>query len=53
VAEPLHPEPVPAWLDSWRPWVVGTVALIIVAYAPVLISMISDLNMTSPGFRVW
>lgn len=53
VAEALHPEPVPAWLDTWRPWVVATVVLIILSYGPVLVSMISNLNMTSPGFRVW
>lgn len=53
VAEPMHPEPTPAWLDTWRPWLVGTFVLIILAYGPVLISMISNLNMTSPGFKVW
>ncbi|MCA9933728.1 MAG: b(o/a)3-type cytochrome-c oxidase subunit 1 [Ardenticatenaceae bacterium] len=48
VAEPIDPTPAPAWLDSWRPWIVLTVALIIIAYGPVLMALISNLNMTSP-----
>jgi cytochrome c oxidase subunit 1 len=53
VAEPLHKEAIPAWLNNWQPWLVGTVVLILVAYAPVLIQLISQANMTSPGFNVW
>jgi cytochrome c oxidase subunit I len=50
VAEPMNPEyGTPAWLDNWRPWLVTTILLILVAYGPVLISMISNINLTSPG----
>ncbi len=52
VAEPLDPVPVPKWLDSWRPWLVTTVVLILVAYGPVLFNMITNINMTSPGFPI-
>lgn len=47
------PALTPAWLDRWRPWLVGTVALIIVAYGPQLFEQISNMRLTSPGFRVW
>lgn len=53
VAEPLDPTPAPAWLDSWKPWLVGTVALILVAYGPVLFALIRDIASTSPGFKLW
>ncbi|RMD50324.1 MAG: cytochrome C oxidase subunit I [Candidatus Thermofonsia bacterium] len=53
VAEPLEPEPAPVWLDTWRPWLVITVLLILIAYGPLLFDMIANLNMTAPGFRVW
>lgn len=53
VAEPLHPEHVtPGWLDSWRPWLVATVLLILVAYGPVLVSMIANISLTSPGVQI-
>lgn len=53
VAEPLNPAPAPQWLDSWRPWLALTVVLILIAYGPVLVDLISNINMTSPGFKVW
>ncbi len=53
VAEPLHVEAVPAWLNNWRPWLVGTVALIAVGYGPMLFQLIRDVALTSPGFNVW
>ena len=53
VAEPLHPEYVtPKWLDSWRPWLVTTILLILIAYGPVLVSMIANINLTSPGVQI-
>jgi cytochrome c oxidase subunit 1 len=51
VAEPLDARPAPAWLDTWRPWVVATIILILVAYGPILVNLISNLNLTSPGFN--
>lgn len=53
VAEALNPAPAPQWLDSWRPWLALTVVLILIAYGPVLFDLISNINMTSPGFKVW
>jgi cytochrome c oxidase subunit 1 len=53
VAESLDPSPTPAWLDTWKPWLYGAIALIILAYGPMLYTMISNIQLTSPGFRVW
>lgn len=54
VAEPLDNHPAPAWLDTWRPWVVATLVLILVSYGPLLVNLISNLNLTSPGFnKLW
>lgn len=52
VAEAVDPTPGPIWLDTWRPWIVLTIALIIIAYGPVLFSLISNLNMTSPPITI-
>ncbi len=54
VAESISPpEMTPAWLDRWSPWVIATLVLIIVAYGPQLIDQIVNMQLTSPGFRVW
>ncbi|GIK54413.1 MAG: cytochrome C oxidase subunit I [Chloroflexi bacterium] len=54
VAEVYHAEePVPNWLDAWRPWIVVTVLLIVVAYGPVLVNLLSNMQLTSPGFKLW
>lgn len=54
VAEALHdPQETPDWLDRWVPWLIGTVALLLVAYGPQLIDQISNISLTSPGFKVW
>ncbi len=55
VAEPYDPEyPAPAWLDNWKPWLAVTIILILVAYGPILVDMITNANMTSPGFnKLW
>jgi cytochrome c oxidase subunit 1 len=53
VAEPLHQESIPAWLNNWQPWLVGAVVLILIAYGPMLVQSIAQLQMTSPGFNVW
>ncbi|MCA9970464.1 MAG: cbb3-type cytochrome c oxidase subunit I [Anaerolineales bacterium] len=52
VAEPVDPTPGPAWLDAWRPWLVITIALIIIAYGPVLVDLISNLSMTAPPITI-
>ncbi len=54
VAEPYHPEEtVPSWLDTWKPWIAVTVLLILVAYGPILFDMLSNIQLTSPGFKPW
>ncbi len=54
VAEAMHdPQETPDWLDRWVPWLIGTVALILVAYGPQLIDQIANISLTSPGFKVW
>jgi len=52
-AEPLHDEKVPAWLINWKPWLVAVFALIIIAYAPMIINLVTDGASFSPGFQVW
>jgi cytochrome c oxidase subunit 1 len=54
VAEALtDPQLTPAWLDRWRPWLVGTVVLILIGYGPILFELIRTVQLTSPGFKVW
>lgn len=53
VAEPMDPTPAPVWLDQWRPWIAVTLALILIAYGPILWQLIANANLTSPGFRKW
>jgi len=43
----------PEWLHQWRPWLVGTIALVVVAYGPQLIDQVARINLSSPGFKVW
>lgn len=53
VAEPAEDIPVPAFLDTWRPWLAITFALILIAYGPVLFDLISNIGLTSPGWKLW
>lgn len=53
IAEPLHVETVPAWLNNWKPWLIGAAALIVVAYGPMLVQLLGQLQLLSPGFVVW
>ncbi len=43
----------PQILDRWWPWLVVTFILILIAYGPMLVYLISTTPLTSPGFRVW
>ena len=52
-AEPLTDEVVPAWLNNWKPWLIAVFALIIIAYAPMIINLVTDGAAFSPGFVVW
>lgn len=54
VAENAEAHPAPAWLDAWRPWLIGAVALVLVAYGPVIFTLVSNMQLTSPGFnKLW
>ncbi|MBT3321528.1 MAG: cytochrome C oxidase subunit I [Anaerolineae bacterium] len=53
VAETLYEEDVPAWLNNWKPWLIAVFALIIIAYAPMIINLVTDGAAFSPGFQVW
>ncbi len=48
VAEPYQPGPTPAWLNNWAPWVMGSIALIIVSYGPQLYQMVRDIQLYAP-----
>lgn len=55
VAEALQdPQLTPAWLDSWRPWVIGAIALIVLAYTPVLLELITSMvPVDAPTMKLW
>lgn len=50
LAEPLHDEAVPAYLDRFRPWVIGATVLVIMAYGPAIVQLVSVANPASTGF---
>ncbi len=51
VAEPLIEEgaKMPAWLDRYTVWAGAAVLLVVIAYTPTLVRLISNLSMTVPG----
>src|SRR5690606_17784209 len=53
VAEPLHDQPSPAWLDRWAPWVNGAIALIILSYGPMIYQLIRDAQNIPFAPRLW
>ena len=53
IAEAVDPKPCPAWLDVWRPWLVATIALVLLAYGPMLYQLVQNMTFWSPGYRVW
>jgi cytochrome c oxidase subunit 1 len=54
LAESIHdPQDTPDWLDKWVPWLIGTVALLLIAYGPQLIDQISNIALNAPGGKVW
>ncbi|MEN8235120.1 MAG: cbb3-type cytochrome c oxidase subunit I [Actinomycetota bacterium] len=51
IAESIHdPQDTPVWLDRWRPWLIATVVIILLAYGPQLYEQIFNAHLTSPGF---
>jgi cytochrome c oxidase subunit 1 len=50
VAESLRdPQLTPWWLDSFKPWLIATAVLILVAYGPQLIEQIGNMQLNAPG----
>jgi cytochrome c oxidase subunit 1 len=48
------PDQAPAVLDRWRPWLVLTAILILVAYGPTLLRLATTTPLTTPGFAgIW
>jgi hypothetical protein len=51
VAESLRdPQLTPVWLDRFKPWLIATAALILIAYGPQLVEQISSMQLNAPGF---
>ncbi len=53
VAEPYHPSPTPKWLDSWTPWLAGSIALIILGYGPMIYQLIRDFQPINFKSGIW
>jgi cytochrome c oxidase subunit 1 len=47
------PQLTPSWLDRWAPWLTIAVLLIVLVYGPNLLYQITNMQNTSPGFRLW
>ena len=43
----------PRWLDNWTPWLVGTIALILIAYGPSLFVQISNMQFIPGRPGLW
>ena len=51
IAESIRdPQLTPVWLDRWKPWLIAMALLLLVAYGPQLFEMVTNIQMTSPGF---
>ena len=51
VAESIRdPQLTPTWLDNFKPWLIATGALIVIAYGPQLWEQISNISLNAPGF---
>ena len=54
IATPLDPSiETPKWLDTWQPWVSGSIAFVLVAYGPMLFQLVREMTMWSQGYKVW
>jgi cytochrome c oxidase subunit I len=47
------PDHAPAFLDRWRPWLVASAILLLIAYGPTLFHLITTTPLNTPGLRVW
>ena len=54
VAESLiDAQKTPRWLDDFKPWLIATGILILVAYGPQLLDQILGIRLNAPGFQPW
>ena len=54
LAEALRdPSETPAWLDTWKPWLIVTILLILLSYGPPLAELVRNVDLSSPGLRAW
>lgn len=54
VAESIRdPQLTPEWLDNFKPWLIATGILILIAYGPQLIDQIFGIQLNSPGLSPW
>jgi len=49
----IDPSHTPAWLDNWKLWIILAIVLVIIGYGPILTDMFQNINLVSPGFKVW
>ncbi len=50
VAESIRdPQLTPAWLDNFKPWLIGAGVLLVLAYGPQLFDQISTISLNAPG----
>ena len=49
----VAPSHTPAWLDAWKTWIALSIILVIIGYGPVLIQMFMNINLYSPGFKLY
>ena len=47
------PQLTPSWLDRWAPWLIIALLLVVLMYGPNLFYQISNMQNTSPGFKLW
>jgi cytochrome c oxidase subunit 1 len=47
------PETAPAVLDRWRPWLAVMAVLIVLAYGPTLVQLVTMTPLNTPPRRVW
>lgn len=54
IAESIRdPQLTPRWLDSFKPWLIAAVLLVVFAYGPQLVDQIGGMQLNSPGFSPW
>lgn len=51
LAKPLLEEQIPWYLDRFAPWIVGTAFLVLVAYGPAILDLISSGTVEIGGFK--